>query len=872
MSARHSASQSPFSSTERVPAARGAAAGACGSRMRASPSVASVRGPRVRPPPRRVWGAWRSRSSRTWPARRRSQPPRPSTRRTTSTAGPTTSARWWRCSCGARSGSRPRGHAAPSRRRAFRTRWSPEARASEINEDPRGRQRPRPSSRGGAARVAARRAPRRPRPQGRQALVRHPGVRRLHGAGRRPRGERLHLSGGGNRRALGPDRRGAGRRRVARPAPARVSRRRRRAVRLLHLRHAAHGECVAPREPGADPRRRPPLSPREPLPLHGLPEDRRGGLGRCGDRPVSARPLRVVGRPVPRVDGLEKVTGRARYVTDLVLPGMAHAKVLRSPYAHARVRRVDVARAGAREGVFAALSSAALPGWDPYLGRAFRDGRVPAMVVARHEGEPVAAVAAVDEATAEEALELIDVDYELLPSAITLEQALGPGAPLVHTGEPLSGHFADLATLRPQPGTNVCHRFHFERGDAVTALAGADLVVEDTYRFPPVQHVALEPHAVLAAWDETGALTLWASTQNPYSVRVELAKMFGLPLARIRVIVPHLGGGFGSKTYAKLEPLAAALARAAGRPVRLAASVPEAFQTVRRCAARVGTRVGFRRDGTLVAVECAADYDVGAYADIGPRVVQKATYTATGPYRVPHVELDARAGHANTTPGGAFRGFGVPQLAWALESLFDVAADRLDRDPVDLRRQNFLAHGEEFAPGDTPIDGKLEESLGRAAEAIGWTRAGAADRGRGVAAMLKASVAPSVSEAIVRLHTDGSVSVLASAVEMGQGTRTVLAQIAAEVLSVSLDRVTVVQPDTAVTPYDQTTSSSRSTTMTGRAVQVASEDVREQLLRIAADALGVTLDLTLDDGAVVAPARLLPYAEVLLLRFGMSGG
>jgi CO/xanthine dehydrogenase Mo-binding subunit len=301
--------------------------------------------------------------------------------------------------------------------------------------------------------------------------------------------------------------------------------------------------------------------------------------------------------------------------------------------------------------------------------------------------------------------------------------------------------------------------------------------------------------------------------------------------------------------------------------------VPEAFQTVRRCASRVAVRLGFGSDGTLVGVECDADYDVGAYADIGPRVVQKGTYTATGPYRVPHVRLASRAVYTNTTPGGAFRGFGVPQLAWAVESLFDLAADRLGRDPVDLRRQNFLAHGEEFAPGDTPIDGKLEESLGRAAEAIGWSQAAAADRGRGVAAMLKASVAPSVSEAIVRLHADGSVTVLASAVEMGQGTRTVLAQIAAEVLSVTISRVTVVQPDTAVTPYDQTTSSSRSTAMTGRAVQVAAEDIREQLLAIAAPSLGVTAnELALEDGAVVAAGRRLPYAEALALRFGMAGG
>jgi len=608
---------------------------------------------------------------------------------------------------------------------------------------------------------------------------------------------------------------------------------------------------------------------------------------------VSARPLRHVGRSVPRVDALEKVTGRARYVTDLVVPGMAHAKVRRSPHPHARVVHVDLSRARALPGVFAALGGADLTWCDPYCGPAFRDRPVLAIDVARYEGEPVAAVAAVDEATAAEALDLVRVDYEALPAVISLEEALRPGAPLVHVGEPLAGHFADLASLRPERGTNVCHRFSYARGDAAAALAGAHLVVEDAFEFPRVQHYAMEPNAAVAAWDETGGLTVWAGTQNPYSVRVELAKMFGAPLSRIRIVVPHLGGGFGSKTYAKLEPLAAVLARAAGRPVRLAASAAEAFQTVRRCGARVRVRVGLARDGTLQAVECRADYDMGAYADIGPRVVQKATYTATGPYRVPHVALDARAVYTNTTPGGAFRGFGVPQLAWALESLLDVAADRLDRDPVDLRRQNFLAHGEEFAPGDTPIDGKFEESLGRAAEAIRWTAAAPAGRGRGVSAMLKASIAPSVSEAIVRLHADGSVTVLASTVEMGQGARTALAQIAAEVLAVGMDRVGVAPADTAVTPYDQTTSSSRSTTLTGRAVQEAAADVREQLLRIVADHLGVPARrLALDDGAVTVdaadggpggaagqagagaapPARRLAYPEVLALRFGMSGG
>ena len=591
-------------------------------------------------------------------------------------------------------------------------------------------------------------------------------------------------------------------------------------------------------------------------------------------RPVSgAGALRVVGRSVPRTDAVDKVTGRARYVTDLELPGMAHARLLRSPYAHARLVRIDVSRARELPGVYAVLTGADLTWCDPYHGPAFRDRPVLAIDVVRHEGEPVVAVAAVDAATAAAALDLVEIEWEELPAVTTLEEALAPGAPLVHTTAPLSGHFADLSSLRPRPGTNVCHQFGYARGDAEAALAAADVVVEDTFTFPRVQHVAMEPHAAIAAWDDADSLTVWASTQNPFSVRVELAKMFDAPLGRIRVVVPLVGGGFGSKTYAKLEPVAAVLARAAGRPVRVAISAEDAFRTVRRCDARTQVRLGFRRDGTLVAVDCHADFDVGAYADIGPRIIQKGTYTATGPYRVPHVRLASTAVYTNTTPGGAFRGFGVPQLAWAVESLMDEAARRLDRDPVELRRQNLLAHGEEFAPGDTPIDGKFEESLSRAAEAIGWTQAIAADRARGVAMMLKASIAPSVSEAIVRLHADASVTVLASTVELGQGARTVMAQIAAEVLAVPLDRVTVLLPDTSVTPYDQTTSSSRSTTMVGKAVQEAAGDVVEQLLRIAARALGAPgAALRVEAGAVCHGDRRVEHAALLRAHFGMAGG
>ena len=597
----------------------------------------------------------------------------------------------------------------------------------------------------------------------------------------------------------------------------------------------------------------------------------RGGIGDGGV--TRTRPFRVVGHSVRRLDAIDKVTGRARYVTDLAQPGMLYAALLRSPHAHARIRSIDVAAARAVPGVHAVVTSADLTWCDPYFGPAFRDRPILSIGVARYEGEPVAAVVAEDEGAGAEALDRIVVDYEPLPAVTTLEEALAPGATLVHTDEPLAGHFADLSTLKPIRGTNVCHQFHLTRGRGVAAFADADLTLEDRYYFPRVQHYSMEPHAAMAAWDEEDGLTVWASTQNPYSVRVELAKMFRVPLSRIRIIVPLLGGGFGGKTYAKLEPITSALARLVRRPVRLAISAQDAFRTVRRCDARVRVRLGLRRDGRLLAAECIADFDVGAYADIGPRIIQKGTYTATGPYRIPNVALHSQAVYTNTTPGGAFRGFGVPQLAWAVESLLDDAARRLDRDPVDLRRQNLLAHGEEFEPGDTPVDGKFEESLNRAAEAIHWTQATAPDRGRGVAMMMKASIGPTVSEAMVRLHADGSATVLASTVEMGQGARTVLAQIAAEVLAISIERVSVATPDTSITPYDQTTSSSRSTTLMGRAVQEAAEDIREQLLRIAAKAIDAPpAELGLDDGHVVARGIRLAYPALLAERFGMSGG
>jgi len=582
-------------------------------------------------------------------------------------------------------------------------------------------------------------------------------------------------------------------------------------------------------------------------------------------------PPRAVGQSLPRVDAVEKVTGRARYTGDLLVPGMADAVVVRSPHAHARVVRVDPARALEVPGVLAVFTRDHLQGFHPTYGPAYRDRPVVAIDRVRYEGEPVAAVIGVDAAAAHAGADLVEVAYEDLPAVVALEEALAPGAPRVHEEMLPAGHFKDLAALHPVPGTNICHHFQYGRGDPDAALRAAAVVVEGAFTFPKVQHYALEPHVTIAHW-EADEVTIWSATQNPYSVRSELAAMFGVPMHRIRIIVPYLGGGFGAKTYAKLEPLAVALSRLAGRPVRVRASVEEVFKLVRRCEARVRMRVGLDRDGRIQALACDVHYNVGAYADITPRVVQKGAYTVTGPYRVPALRVDSYAVYTHTTPGGAFRGFGVPQLAWPLESLLDEAARRLGLDAVELRRRNLLRRGEEFAPGETPMDGDAAQSLGAAAQAIGWPAA-RPGRGVGVAMMMKASLSPSVSEAALRLNADGSALILTSTVEMGQGARTVLAQIAAETLGVPVSRVTTSLPDTAVTPYDQTTSSSRSTTLMGLAVQRAAADVREQLLRIAAEQLEAPVEvIRIEDGEVRAGPYHLTLAELLAKHFGMPGG
>ncbi len=596
-----------------------------------------------------------------------------------------------------------------------------------------------------------------------------------------------------------------------------------------------------------------------------------------------------IGKSYRRLDYLTKVTGKAQYLADMSVPGMCHGKILRSPYPHARIRRIDVSPALKVAGVVAVLTRDDIlhdEGIEPYYGPVFKDQTIVATEKVRHVGDPVAAVAALTVDTAEEALKVIEVEYEELPSVLDVQQALKSDAVLVHDSVQLPGSgFADLAELKPVEGTNVCTHFKLHRGDIQKGFAEADQVFEDVFTLPATQHSFLENHACIAAVDPGGRITVWATTQNPFVVRTQLANIFKVPVAKVRVIVPYLGGGYGGKVYPKVEPITVALAQKAGRPVRIVLSREEVFYTITKHAAFIRMKTGVKNDGTLVARECEIHLDTGAYAEIGPRVAKKSGYTAAGPYRIPHLKIDSYSVYTNKPPAGAFRGFGVSQSAWAVESQMDIIAAALKIDPLELRKKNGYNEGDRFVTDETLRAVGLKECLDEAAKSIGWNSnkfknsrvQGSSGsnwrRGKGLACMIKATITPSISSAVVKLNEDGSLSIYTGTVEMGQGSETVLAQIAGKELAIPMQQIQVLGVDTDVVPYDLTTSSSRSTFHMGKAVQLAARDVLRQLKQIVATEYGVPAEkISFADGKFRLPETQLDYAEVMFKRFGMQGG
>jgi CO/xanthine dehydrogenase Mo-binding subunit len=589
---------------------------------------------------------------------------------------------------------------------------------------------------------------------------------------------------------------------------------------------------------------------------------------------VVQRPTLIeVGASRPRKDGHEKLSGQAQFVGDMEIAGMLHGKVLRSPFAHGLIKSIDASRALLLDGVAAVLTGADLDDIEPYYGHAIKDRPIVALDRVRFAGEPVAAVAAVNEATAEAAVAAIEVEYEELPALATLDEALSPGAPRVHQRQPKVGLFHGLGDLGDQRG-NVCYEHEIAAGEVDRARARAAITVQGTYTFPAVYQYAMETHATIAHHHGDG-VTLWANCQHPFLVQAEIADLFGLNIGSVRIVVPYLGGGFGSKSYTKMEPLTVALARKAGRPVRIVNRVDESMVTSRRHGMRCWMRTTATGDGTLLTREVHFWLDTGAYADNGPRVTATAADAAPGPYRFDAVDVHGYCVYCNTPPAGSYRAFGATHLQWIGESQVDEVARRAGRDPVDVRRRNLVLPGEPVRPDGSgkPLDADLVGDVEQAAAAVGWDEPRRPWIGRGVSVGLLAAGAHPVSRASIRLSSDGSADVYVGSTEMGQGPRTVMSQVAAEGLGMSSELVRVHAADTRFTPYDRSTGASRSTTIAGLAVKRAADAVADRLRETAAEVWDV--DPTLVDlvqGHAVYAGEEISYPDLIARRFGFRGG
>lgn len=540
----------------------------------------------------------------------------------------------------------------------------------------------------------------------------------------------------------------------------------------------------------------------------------------------------VIGKSVPRTDAWDKVIGRAVYTDDMKLPNMLYGKLLRSPHAHARVLNVNIEKALKLPGVKVIMTGKdILPikyGIVPFA----QDEYGLAIDKVRYVGDEVAAVAAVDEATAEAALELIEVEYELLPAVFTIEDALKPGAPDIHDG--------------PKVKNNVSIQYRKEFGNIEQGFAEAYHIREDVFRTHGQYHAPMEPHAAIAMYEPSGKLTLWSSTQIPYFLRHNLASTLGIAEDRVRVIKPTVGGGFGVKIdmYSK-DFCAAFLSMKTGRPVKFLYDREEAQTCVRgRHPSRLKVRTGVTKDGKITAQHIDLTVDGGAYNSTAPLIITLSGYFGMIPYHLPNLVLDAKHVYTNKQANGAMRGHGVPQMRFAIESQVDMLAADLGMDPLEFRLINALEAGCDHPAKMTLRTCGFKESLVKAAEAIGWKekRTQGNNRGVGMGGSGWASGVNNMSHigggAVVKLEKTGGVTVLTGAADIGQGAESVIAQIVAEELGVSFAKIRVVAADTDVCPLDSGTFGSGVTVRSGKAAQLAARDIKKTILQVVAKEIG----------------------------------
>ena len=541
-----------------------------------------------------------------------------------------------------------------------------------------------------------------------------------------------------------------------------------------------------------------------------------------------------IGRSLPRLEGRDKVTGRAEYTHTMRIPGMLHAKLFRSTVPHGKIKSVDIRAAQSVSGVLHVVTiddvKQVIP--NPYYGPAFHDQPILADGKVRFVGEPVAVVLARDPHVADRAAQLITAEYEELPAVYDEIDAFTTRT-FVHDQLKPAGTFTDLKHLQGMKETNVALDYRLRRGDFEKTYAAAEHKFEHEFKTQKVLHLSFEPFATIADFRSDG-VTIHTASQGPSFVRTEIARLLGWPENKVRVKVPYVGGGYGSKLYIKLEALALALSMIARKPVKVAATMEEMFYQITKHPCTFRIKSGVDGNGKIVARKCEVFWNGGAYADIGPRVSQKAGLTASGPYDIDNVEINSYALYTNVTPSGSLRGFGVPQLVWAYESHMDMMARALKRDPAEFRRKNLLREGSVHATGQTLEDAPLDKVLNTVLDRLAWTQpfdrgSGVVRRGRGFGIAIKAVVTPTTSVAIINISADGSVTLYCGTVDMGQGSDTALAQLVGEALNVPAKSVRIVQRDTDVTPYDMGTLGSRSLFHMGHAIQRAAQDVRSKI-------------------------------------------
>lgn len=582
--------------------------------------------------------------------------------------------------------------------------------------------------------------------------------------------------------------------------------------------------------------------------------------------------MKSVGVSIDRVDGIKKVTGQAKYVDDMKMARMLYAQVKRSPYAHAKILSIDTSEAEKLPGVKSVITGEY---YKKRGGLYLEDKNFLAVGTAKFRGEAVAAVAAETLEIAQQAVDLIKVEYEELPAVTNAIEGMKPDAPIIH---PDLGSYKVAPIFHPIAGTNISHHFKLRKGDVEKGFAESDYVTEHTYYVPHVQHVPIEPHVAVAQYEADGKLTVWASCQSPFAVRQALAASFDLPLNKVRVISPYVGGGFGAKAGTTLEGIVIPLSMLnCGRPVKLNYTREEEFEdSYVRQGVHIKIKTGVRKDGKILAEKVEYIWDAGAYTEYGVNIVKAAGLAALGPYDIPNAWADSYCVYTNHPVGGPYRGFGMCEIHFGLEQNLDVVAHEIGISEVDIRRINGLRAGGITGTGQVLEDSGYQDCLETVIKEMDYDTPSVSPsptkvRAKGIAGGWKSPSMPTdvASAAIIRMNEDGTFFLMTSGQDIGQGSDTALTQIAAEVLSVDPSKITIRTGDTDHTPYEWQTVASRTTYCAGNAVKLAAEDARDEILDLAQIKMGYgKRDLELRDGFVVH--KMHPEIKVPISTFALG--